>query len=66
MLAKTFSGVPLTVIKRIVQQKSSQPTHSENPEELKSFALTLLFYSLKVYNYVRQQFQLALLRLPIL
>lgn len=60
MLAKTFSGVPLTVMRRIVQQKSSRPTHSEYPEELKSFALTLSFYSLKAYKYVREHFQLAL------
>jgi hypothetical protein len=37
----------------------SQPNHAKK-RELKSFTMTLSFYSLKAYNYVRKTFQLAL------
>lgn len=60
VLQQAYSGVPLEVMKRIVYQRSSVPSRASYPEELKSFALTLSFYSLKAYNYVRKTFQLAL------
>ena len=60
MLQQAFSELPLEVMKRILQQKSSVPTRASYPDELKSFALTLSFYSIKAYNYVRKTFQLAL------
>lgn len=60
MLNNTFSGVPLEIMKRLVNHKSSRPSRESYPEELKSFALTLSFYSAKAYNYVRKTFQLAL------
>lgn len=60
VLRQIYSGVPLEIMKRIVRQKSAIPTRASYPEELKSFALTLSFYSLKAYNYVRKTFQLAL------
>lgn len=60
LLESTFSGVSQLIMKRIMKQKSSRPTHSSYPEELKSFAMTLAFYSLKAYNYVRRTFHLAL------
>ena len=60
VLQSTFSGVSLAVMKRIVNRKSAIPTRASYPEELKAFALTLSFYSMKAYNYVRETFQLAL------
>ena len=60
LLETTFTGVSHLIMKRIVNQKSARPTRASYPEELKSFALTLAFYSLKAYNYVRRTFHLAL------
>jgi len=60
ILQSTFSGVSLALMKRIMSQKSNKLTRASYPEQLKSFALTLSFYSLKAYNYVRSTFQLAL------
>ena len=60
MLQQAYSGVPLEITKRILQQKSSVPSRASYPDELKSFALTLSFYSVKAYNYVRKTFKLAL------
>jgi len=60
ILESTFTGVSQLLMKRIMNQKSPRPTHSSYPDELKSFALTLAFYSLKAYNYVRRTFHLAL------
>src|SRR6218665_3602140 len=56
----TFTGVSQLLMKRIMNQKSARPTHSSYPDKLKSFALTLAFYSLKAYNYVRRTLHLAL------
>ena len=60
VLQSTFSGVSLEIMKRLMNQKSTKLTRSKYPEELKSFALTLSFYSSKAYNYVRRTFSLAL------
>ena len=59
LLETTFSGVPKELMKRLVSQKKKK-----NPGayllELRSFAMTLKFYSTKVYNYVRKSFDLGL------
>ncbi len=57
---RTFSGVPLAILRRQLNRKSTRPTRKAFPDELKSFALTLAFYSLKAYNYVRKTFNLCL------
>ena len=60
LLKSSFSDVPLAVLQRILQQKGTKISRSSYPEVLRSFALTLSFYSLKAYNYVRKTFKLAL------
>ena len=58
MLSQTFSGVPLAVLKRMSNKKSGKG--NKYSPEMKSFALTLQFYSAKAYEYVRKTFNLAL------
>lgn len=60
MLEKTFSGVPLAIMKRIVEYRGKMFSRKSYPEQLRTFALTLQFYSTKAYNYVRKHFNLAL------
>ena len=60
MLERTFSGVPLEVMKRIVSHKHKKLSRKSYPPELRAFALTLQFYSTKAYKYVRENFNLAL------
>ena len=60
LLSSTCSGIPEQLMRRIVSQKAKKPTRASYPDELKSFALTLSFYSTKAYNYVRKCFKLAL------
>ena len=59
MLNQTFSGVPLEVMKRITSGKVSGKGR-KYPPQLRSFALTLQFYSAKAYEFVRKTFNLAL------
>lgn len=59
MLETTFSGVPKELMKRLVSQKKKKNLGAY-PPELRSFALTLKFYSTKAYNYVRKSFDLGL------
>ena len=59
MLEATFSGVPKELMKRLVGQKKRKNLGAY-PPELRSFALTLKFYSTKAYNYVRKSFNLGL------
>ena len=59
MLETTFSGVPKELMKRLVTQKKSK-NPGAYPLELRSFAMTLKFYSTKAYNYVRKSFDLGL------
>ena len=59
MLNQTFTGLPLAITKRMVSKKKSQKGCAYSPE-LKSFALTLQFYSAKAYSFVRKTFNLAL------
>ena len=61
MIEKSFSGVPLEVMKRVLcNDGAKNPSHAEYHPVLKSFALTLQFYSSKAYDYVRENFNLAL------
>ena len=57
ILEKYFSGVPLMLLKRIVKGNGRGRTYDP---KLKSFALTLQFYSTKAYNFVRKSFEKAL------
>lgn len=59
MLKQTFSGVPLEMMKRMTSGKKSGKGCKYSPE-LRSFALTLQFYSAKAYEFVRRTFNLAL------
>ncbi|CAB3987619.1 DNA transposase THAP9, partial [Paramuricea clavata] len=59
ILESTFSGVPKELMKRLVTQKKKKNLGAY-PPELRSFALTLKFYSTKAYNYVRKSFDLGL------
>ena len=59
MLETTFSGVPKELMKRLVSQKKKKNLGAY-PPELRSFAMTLKFYSTKAYNYVRKSFDLGL------
>ena len=58
MLNQTFSGLPLSLMKRMTNKKTGKGR--TYPPELKSFALTLQFYSAKAYEFVRKTFNLAL------
>ena len=59
ILETTFSGVPREIMKRLVTQKEKK-NPGAYPPELRSFAMTLKFYSAKAYNYVRKSFNLGL------
>jgi hypothetical protein len=59
LLETTFSGVSKELMKRLVTQKRKKNPEAY-PPELRSFALTLKFYSTKAYNYVRKSFDLGL------
>ena len=59
MLKQTFSGVPSELMKRMTSGKASGKGCKYSPE-LCSFALTLQFYSTKVYEFVRRTFNLSL------
>lgn len=58
MLNQTFTGVPLALMKRMRAKKSGK-VRRYSPA-LKSFALTLQFYSAKAYEFVRKTFDIAL------
>lgn len=50
MLASNFSGIPVAVISRMFKQKpTGRLSHEVYPAALRSFALTLHFYSSKAY-----------------
>ena len=59
ILETTVSDVPRTLIKRLTTRKVGK-NPGAYPPELRSFALTLTFYSTKAYNYVRKSFDLGL------
>ncbi|GFN91159.1 THAP domain-containing protein 9-like protein [Plakobranchus ocellatus] len=56
LLEQSFSGVPLQLMKRILQKKGQRSFHPS----LKTFAITLQFYSTKANNFVRDTFGLGL------
>ena len=56
-LERDFSSVPLALLKRMNSNSGKGCKYSP---ELKSFALTLQFYSSKAYEFVRKTFNLAL------
>ena len=58
MLNQTFSGVSLSLMKRTTAKKYSKGRRYS--PVLKSFALTLPFYSAKAYEFVRKTFDIAL------
>ena len=49
MLTRNFSGVPIALLKRMTSKAGKGCKYSP---ELKSFSLTLQFYSTKAYNFV--------------
>ena len=59
ILENTYAGVPKEIMKRIVLQKKKK-NPGAYPSELRSFALTLKYYSSKAYRFVRKSFNLGL------
>lgn len=59
LLESTFSGVSKDVMKRILKQKRHTDP-GQYTAELRSFAMTLNFYSAKAYRFVRKSFDLGL------
>eukprot|EP00111_Clytia_hemisphaerica_P009768 TCONS_00028644-protein len=57
LLKQHFSG---TLLELLMRTKNTSQKGSAYPPELKSFALTLQFYSTKAYNFVRDTFNKAL------
>jgi len=57
MLERNFSGVPVALFKRMSSNAGKGCKYSP---DIKSFALTLQFYSAKAYDFVRKTFNLAL------
>lgn len=65
VLEKSYSGLPMKLMKRAVEnmrrkENGKKQGRSKVPEEIRSFAMTLQFYSGKAYAYVRKTFNLAL------
>ena len=60
ILEKTFSGVPLEVMQRLLCKKQQKAGKQQYSQEIRSFAMTLHFYSAKAYDYVRETFDLCL------
>lgn len=65
VLEKSFTGIPLQLLRRYLgnvrnEEKGKKQTRKQFPEELRSFAMTLQFYSSKAYEYVKKVFKLAL------
>ena len=55
-----FSGISHEIFQRLSKQKKKTGQGLKYTPELKSFALTLQFYSTKAYKFVRKMFNLAL------
>ena len=58
-LQHSLAGIPLEMMKRLTSQKKTGKGVKYSPE-IKSFALTLQFYSAKAYEFVRRTFNYAL------
>ena len=56
-LEKSFSGLPLDIIKNHHKNKDQKNKGHRHSDEVKRFALTLKFYSPKAYDYVRSVFK---------
>jgi hypothetical protein len=55
VLSATFAGIPLAVMLRMLKRtQTGKIPRTAYPEALKTFALTLNFYSPKAYSYVRE------------
>jgi hypothetical protein len=61
-LQSSFDGVPLSLMTRLIRKKTTggRADKSKYDATLRSFALTLNFYSTKAYEYVRETFNLCL------
>ena len=60
-LEKSITDVPSSIIRRyIINSRREKPSRKKYPPELRSFALTLHFYSPKGYDFVRKTFALSL------
>ena len=59
ILHESLSGTALDLMERVVSRKKSDKRYRYS-EELRSFAITLKFYSSKAYNFVRKTLNLAL------
>lgn len=61
-IENSFSGMPSALFKRMItnQRIKGKVTREKFSPELRSFAMTLHFYSSKAYNYVRDTFEMAL------
>jgi hypothetical protein len=59
ILEQHFSEIPMSLIRRMLWN-NEKIIREKYPPELRSFALTLRFYSAKAYNHVRKTFALAL------
>ena len=57
-ILERFSGAPRQLLERSLNEKPGK--NATYPDELKSFAITLQFYSTNAYNFVRETFKLAL------
>lgn len=61
IIEKSCSGVPLSLMKRLFDNSQKGKVFRKKiPPELRSFEMTLSFYSTKAYEYVRKAFKLAL------
>ena len=58
ILETTFAGASSDLMKRIVSQKANKKPGAYTAE-LRSFVMTLKFYSAKAYKYVRNTFDLG-------
>lgn len=59
-LLHTLSGSNGKLFERLLQKKNAQPLPKQYEKELRSFALTLHYYSPRAYEYVRSQFDFCL------
>jgi len=60
LLSQKGSKVPKQIFTRLLDSKTNKKRRKFYTKELKSFAITLNYYSSKAYNYVRDVFGLAL------
>ncbi|KAG5865011.1 hypothetical protein JTB14_017214 [Gonioctena quinquepunctata] len=61
LLEKTFSGLPLAIMKRMLANSRRGKTIRQKYDAvIRSFAMTLNFHSSKAYEYVQKTFNLAL------